>query len=178
MTGYFKWETWWNMLKAWCFLSGVLGLNHAHRRKHNHANSRRTEYMKTTIFMLHTETVRHSKWLCDLETTLDLSTDSLILAALPIPAYPTIHMCTGTASSSQWQGREEMVLEGCQAGSSEWPYMVKSAVSRTERQQWQRQRQPGIIEVLEHRLTRVWGKTLHIKHVQCIFVFGEGAQLS
>lgn len=110
-----------------------------------------------------------SEWLCDRDN-IWLQPNSLILAALHISAYPRIHMCTDTAWGSQWQGREEMVLEGCQAGSSEWPYMVKSAVSRTKRQKRQRQRQLSSIEVLEHKLTKVWGKTIDIMHTQCIFV--------
>lgn len=82
----------------------------------------------------------YSEWLID-RNNIWLQPNSLILAALHISAYPRIHMCTYTARSSQWQGREEMVLEACQAGSSEWPYMVKSAVSRTERQKRQRQKE-------------------------------------
>lgn len=61
-----------------------------------------------------------------------------------------------------------MDLEGCQAGSSEWPYMVKSEVSRTEQQK--QQRQLNSIVILEHKLTKVWGKTIDIIHTQCIFV--------
>ena len=79
-----------------------------------------------------------NEWLFDRDN-IWLQPNSLVLSALHISAYPRIHMWTDTVWSSQWQGREEMVLEGCQAGSSEWPYMVKSAVSRTERQKRQRQ---------------------------------------
>lgn len=90
---------------------------------------------------------------------------------LPISAYPRIHMSTGTAWSNQWQDREEMVLERCQAGSSEWPYMVKSAVSRVSGRKWQRQRQLSGVEVLEHDTTKVWGKTLYTVPSVAIVLF-------
>lgn len=92
--------------------------------------------------------IRHLlKWL----TIAWLQPSSLILGALHISAYPWIHMCSDTAGSSQWWCREEMVLEGCQAGSSKWPYMVKSAVSMTERHQWESGGNPDSIEVLQNQ---------------------------
>lgn len=112
-----------------------------------------------------------SEWLCVTETTSDFNPVLSSWPALHISAYPRIHMCTDTAWTNQWRGREEMVLEGCQAGSSEWPYMVKSAVSRTERQKRHRQRQPSGIEVLETQADQsMGGKTIDIMHTQCIFV--------
>lgn len=97
------------------------------------------------MFILHLDTVS--------KPVTEISDFNPVLSSWPLFIFrpiPEIHMCTDTAQSSQWQGREEMVLEGCQAGSSEWPYMVKSAVSMTERQKRQRQRQPSSAELLEH----------------------------
>lgn len=113
--------------------------------------------------------LEYSEWLCDRDN-IWLQPSSLILAALHISAYPRIHVCTDTAWSSQWQGREEMVLEGCQAGSSEWPYMVKSAVSRTERQKRQRQRRLSSIEVLETHASQSMGKDPGYCAHACILV--------
>lgn len=73
----------------------------------------------------------YTKWLLD-RGNIWFQPSSLILAILHLSAYPRIHMGTDTPWSSQSWGREEMVLEGRQIGSSEWPYMVKSAVSMTE----------------------------------------------
>lgn len=66
-----------------------------------------------------------------------------------------------------------MVLEGCQAGSCEWPYMVKSAVSRTEQQKQQRQRQQNSIEVLEHKLWPKNGEGLWILCTPSVFLCVE-----
>lgn len=106
-----------------------------------------------------------------------LQPSSLILAALHNSTYPRIHMCTDTAWGSQWQCREEMVLEGCQAGSSEWPYMVKSAVSRTERQKRQRQRQPSSTELWNTNWEK-YGERPGILFTPTVFLCVETVQSS